>query len=109
MMSENPLAGSHREALKEAFSLIHRHGIIWGAVALATYVFSFHILPQSMALEEGVENVQAKREKILALVEKIEQLETTRKLAQEQDPFYMERMIRETFRVKKKSPLNDPN
>lgn len=92
------------DTLRRARELVYYQGWWWVGAALVAYALCFLILPMDRRLDEMTNLVNKERQEILALVKKSEQLIVTRDLAMAQEPFYMERSIRETFRVKRVLP-----
>lgn len=104
MQNQAPFEDLMPDTLSRARELVYHQGWWWAGAALVAYALCFLILPMDQRLDRMTSQVQQDRQQILALVKKSEQLMVTRDLAIDQEPFYMERSIRETFRVKRIPP-----
>jgi hypothetical protein len=104
MQYQAPFDDLWSDTLLRVRELVYHQGWWWVGTALVAYALCFLILPTDRQLSQMKNQVQQDRQEILGLVKKSEQLMMTRDLAIGQDPFYMERSIRETFRVKRIHP-----
>lgn len=93
----------YKEALRTSLSLIREQGFIWVVFGIFTSTFTFWYCPNDHALEEIISEVSDSRHEVLHLVKKIEHLQGMRYLVENEDPFTMERLVREEFRLKKTS------
>jgi len=109
MQNESPFDDLWSDTFDRVVELVRHQLWWWLGTAVVVYAVCFVILPANRLLEEKVAQVQEDRQEILKLVKRNEQLMVTRKYAIDQDPFYMERSIRENFRVKRIHPKADQN
>jgi hypothetical protein len=73
-------------------------------VGFITFTFAFFICPEDNSLQSIKQEVTENREEVLTLVKRTENLQNQLQLVENKDPFTMERLIREEFRLKRIKP-----
>ena len=78
-------------------------------VGLITFTFAFFICPEDNSLQSIKQEVADDRQEVLSLVKQTENRQNLLQLVENKDPFTMERLIREEFRLKRIKPSQTNN
>lgn len=98
----------YSKAFRHCLSLAKEQGFSWLITAIVTLTFAFFICPEDQSLTQITQEVSQKRSDVLQLVKRTEHLQTMLQLVEDKDPFTMERLIRDEFKLKRiKSLSND--
>jgi hypothetical protein len=92
------------ESLHATWQLIRAQGPYWLMAGCFTVTFCFYICPTDQNLSALTNKTHQQRGEILSLIKKIEQLQVKKNFALEKNEFFMERLIREEFNLKRISP-----
>lgn len=76
-------------------------------VSIVTFAFAFFICPEDNSLNAIKQEVNENRQEVISLVKRTENLQNLLKLVENKDPFTMERLIREEFRLKRIKPYSN--
>lgn len=94
------------QTLMNAWQLSRAYGLYWVSITLGSIIFCFHICPSDLVLKEKKARSIAQKNEILGLIKKIDQTRAKMTFAQNQNPFFMERLIREQFNLKRNETPN---
>lgn len=92
------------ESLTATWQLIRAQGPYWLMAGCFSGFFCFCICPSDQNLSEIARKTNEQRGEIMGLIKKIEQLQVKKSFALEKNEFFMERLIREEFNLKRVSP-----
>jgi hypothetical protein len=92
------------EALLETWQLVRAQALLWISAICLSSIFCFHIAPGDQHLQAISQKTYQQRSEIMSHIKKIEQLEAKIAFAQEKNEFFMERLIREEFNLKRITP-----
>ena len=97
----------YTQALRDSFILIKEQSSSWLIIGIITFTFAFFICPEDKSIQGIISKVNQSRDEVIGLVKKTEHLQSMLRLVENRDPFTMERLIREEFRLKRIKPSSE--
>jgi hypothetical protein len=89
------------ESLTATWQLIRAQGPYWLMAGCFTLTFCFCICPTDQNLSDLANKTHEQRGEILSVIKKIEHLQAKINFGLEKNEFFMERLIREEFNLKR--------
>ena len=89
----------YNEAVRQAIEISRQNAGLWIFFILATFFISKNICETNLVLEHQMTQVSKESELIRGLVKQIDQKQTSLSYAKNEEPFFMERLLREKFHL----------